>query len=76
MKGALPDPDLCAAALLGDLAALDDASEPCSAIEREAIARGALETAGWLVELGGGPFELSMLAKIEDALRTELGARR
>lgn len=64
--------DLCAASLLNDLAALDDISADRPAAEREALLCSALETARWLLENDGGPFEVETIQRIATALTREL----
>jgi hypothetical protein len=66
----VPNADVCAAALLNDLVAIDEARRQPD--ERRALVRSALETAGWLIEQGGGPFELEAIQRIKSELEKEL----
>lgn len=66
--------DLCAAALLKDLAVLDSPPADFTRTERRALLRSAKESIDWLVAAGGGPFELDTLSNIETALDAALAA--
>lgn len=66
--------DLCAASLLNELAALDDPAVDQQPEERQALLCSALETARWLLEHGGGPFEVETIERIAAALSREIGS--
>jgi hypothetical protein len=66
--------DLCAAALLKDLAVLDRPPLDFTQAERRALLASARESVTWLTAAGGGPFELETLARIGTALDAAMGA--
>lgn len=60
--------DLCAAALLKDLAALRDPPADFTNRERLALLASARESVDWLIAEGGGPFEAATLTQIGAAI--------
>ncbi len=66
--------DLCAAALLKDLAVLKAPPADLTERERRALLASARESVSWLLAAGDGPFERDTLSQIGAVLDHALGA--